>query len=101
MKKVMIPLIAAVLTVSSGLSLAAGDAAKGKIKAATCGGCHGPVGVSFNTLWPNLAGQKEGYLVKQISAFRDGKRSDPMMSSWAAKLTDEDIANLAAFYSGL
>ncbi|MFT5691478.1 MAG: cytochrome c553 [Oceanicoccus sp.] len=101
MKKVFIPLIAAVLTVSSGFSLAAGDAAKGKSKAGTCVGCHGPAGLSFNTMWPNLAGQKEGYLAKQITAFRDGKRSDPMMSSFAAKLSDEDIANLAAYYSSL
>lgn len=101
MKKVLIPLIAAVLIVSSGLSLAAGDAAKGKTKSATCAACHGPAGLSFNTLWPNLAGQKEGYLIKQIAAFRDGVRNDPMMSAMVKSLSDEDIANLAAYYTGL
>ncbi len=101
MKKVLIPLVAAALAVSSGFSFAAGDAAKGKAKAATCAGCHGPAGMSFNTLWPNLAGQKEGYLIKQIAAFRDGVRNDPMMASMVKSLSDEDIANLAAYYAGL
>jgi cytochrome c553 len=52
-------------------------------------------------MWPNLAGQKEGYLVKQIKAFRDGVRSDPMMSPMAKPLTDADIDNLAAYFSSL
>jgi cytochrome c553 len=52
-------------------------------------------------IWPNLAGQKPGYLVKQMKAFRDGGRKDPMMSPMAAALTDDDIDNLAAYFSGL
>lgn len=79
----------------------AGDAAAGKAKAAGCAACHGAEGVSAMDIWPNLAGQKPGYLVKQIKAFRDGGRKDPMMSPMAAALTDEDIDNLAAYYSGL
>ncbi len=79
----------------------AGDAAAGKAKAALCAACHGPEGVSGNDIWPNLAGQKPGYLIKQIKAFRDGSRKDPMMSPMAASLTDEDIDNLAAHFSGL
>ncbi len=79
----------------------AGDAAAGKAKASLCAACHGAEGVSTNDLWPNLAGQKPGYLVKQMKAFRDGARKDPMMSPMAAALTDEDIDNLAAYYSGL
>jgi len=81
--------------------LLAGDAAAGKAKSATCAGCHGPEGVSLNDLWPNLAGQKEGYLMAQIKAFRDGQRSNPMMSPMAAPLSDADIADLAAYYSSL
>ncbi|AZZ93286.1 c-type cytochrome [Hahella sp. KA22] len=84
----------------SGNALA-GDPAVGKTKAATCAGCHGAEGVSNNGVWPNLAGQKEGYLVKQLKDFRDGKRNDPMMSSMAKPLSDDDIANLAAYYSQL
>jgi cytochrome c553 len=79
----------------------AGDAAAGKSKAATCGACHGMNGISPNDLWPNLAGQKEGYLVAQMKGFRDGQRANPMMAPMAAALSDTDIADLAAYYSSL
>jgi len=79
--------------------LAAGDAAAGQARSALCAACHGADGHSPNDLWPNLAGQKPGYLVKQMKAFRDDTRSDPMMSPMSKPLTDEDIDNLAAFYS--
>lgn len=79
----------------------AGDAAAGKVRAAACAACHGANGVSSNDLWPNLAGQKEGYLVSQITAFRDGGRKNPMMSPMAAGLSDADIANLSAYYASL
>jgi len=93
-------LFLAVLPGLTGQTLA-GDAAAGKVRAASCAGCHGPEGVSNNPMWPNLAGQKEGYLVKQIKAFRDGVREDPMMTPMAAPLTDADIENLAAYFSTL
>lgn len=80
---------------------AAGDPEAGKAKAATCMACHGVNGVSPNEMWPNLAGQKEAYLVKQITAFRDGTRQDPMMAPMVQPLSDEDIKNLAAYYSSL
>jgi cytochrome c553 len=79
----------------------AGDAAAGKSKAMTCMACHGAAGISPNDIWPNLAGQKEGYLVKQITAFRDGVRVDPMMAPMVRSLSDDDIANLATYFSGL
>ncbi len=80
---------------------AAGDPEAGKTKSAVCVACHGPVGVSPNELWPNLAGQKEAYLIKQITAFRDGTRTDPMMAPMAKPLSDQDIADLAAYFSSL
>jgi len=79
----------------------AGDAAAGKIRAASCAACHGANGISSNDLWPNLAGQKEAYLVSQIKAFRDGDRKNPMMSPMAAGLSDADIDNLSAYYASL
>ena len=79
---------------------AAGDAEAGKAKAATCAACHGPTGISGNPLWPNLAGQKEAYLVKQIKAFKDGDRTDPTMAPMVAALSDTDIDDLAAFFAG-
>ena len=80
-------------------SALAGDASAGKAKAAMCASCHGATGISISPIWPNLAGQKEQYLVKQIKAFRDGTRQDPMMAPMVAALSDADIDNLAAYYS--
>ena len=77
----------------------AGDAAAGKAKSAMCASCHGADGIGLTPLYPNLAGQKEAYLVKQMTAFRDGTRKDPLMAPMAMGLTDEDIANLAAYYA--
>ena len=82
-------------------TVSAGDAAAGKIKSATCAACHGANGISPNDMWPNLAGQKEGYLAAQLKLFRDGGRANPMMAPMAAPLSDEDIANLAAYYASL
>ena len=79
----------------------AGDVEAGKAKAVLCAACHGPEGISMTDIWPNLAGQKEGYLKKQIKAFRDGDRIDPSMQPMVANLSDEDIDNLAAFYNSL
>ena len=94
------------LIVTAGLFLsctayAAGDIEAGKAKSMICAACHGANGISTNDIWPNLAGQKKGYLVKQIKAFRDGSRVDPSMAPMVKSLTDEDIANLAAYYSSL
>ena len=100
MKKTIFAVLVCLFSLQSGLSLA-GDAAAGKAKAATCAGCHGPEGISLNDLWPNLAGQKEGYLIAQIKAFRDGQRSNPMMTPMVAPLSDTDIEDLAAYYSSL
>lgn len=78
-----------------------GDAKKGATKVNTCAACHGQKGVSSNDLWPNLAGQKFGYLVKQIKDFKSGARKDPLMSPQAAIIKDEDIADIAAYFSSL
>ena len=101
MKKLASVITMGIVLGLSGAALAAGDAAAGKAKAATCAGCHGAEGLSNNPMWPNLKGQKEAYLIKQMKAFRDGIRTDPMMSPMAKPLTDADIDNLAAYYSSL
>ena len=99
-KKVASVMISTVLLAMSG-SVIADDADAGKDKAVSCAGCHGANGISSNPLWPNLAGQKDGYLAKQMKAFRDGTRNDPMMSPISMPLSDADIDNIAAYYSGL
>jgi cytochrome c553 len=96
-KKVMIAF--AVMVSVSGSAFAGGDAAAGKGKSAACVACHGPSGVSTSDLWPNLAGQKQAYIMKQLKAFREGTRTDPLMSGMAKPLSDEDIENLAAYFS--
>lgn len=99
---VQVKLITALMLLSAGsLAVAAGNPTAGETKSLACHACHGPDGVSINDLWPNLAGQKRGYLEKQLKAFRDGSRQDPVMAIFAKPLSDEDIADIAAFYSGL
>ena len=100
MKKITGVIVMSTLLGLSGPVLA-GDAEAGKTRAAACAGCHGAAGISSNPLWPNLAGQQPGYLVKQLRAFRDGARTDPMMSPMAMPLSDADIDNLAAYYNSL
>jgi len=97
MKSVFFALLTSLFFAST--SAMAADAAAGKAKSAVCAACHGPTGVSANPMWPNLAGQQEQYLAKQIKAFRDGDRKDPMMSPMAMGLSDDDVANLAAYYA--
>lgn len=80
---------------------AAGNAEDGAAKAAVCAACHGPAGISSNPLWPNLAGQQEAYLAKQIKAFRDGSRTELTMTAFVANLTDQDADDLAAHFAGL
>ena len=101
MKKVFVAVAGSVLLLSASVSMAGGDAAAGKAKSSTCVACHGAAGISANPMWPNLAGQKDAYLAKQMKAFRDGTRTDPVMSPMAKPLSDDDIANLAAYFSGL
>ena len=78
----------------------AGDAAAGEKKTATCMACHGKDGVAIAPIYPNLAGQNEQYLVKALKAYKSGARDDPMMKPMVASLSDADIENLAAYYSG-
>ena len=101
MKKQIVALITASALITSVNALAAGDAAAGKIKAAACAACHSADGISKVPTFPNLKGQKDAYLVKQLKAFRDGKRKDPSMNGLAKPLTDADIDNLAAYFSTL
>ena len=101
MKRQILAVLSALALASAAGVATAGDAAAGRAKAATCAGCHGANGISVVPTYPNLAGQKEAYLVKQMKAFKDGTRTDPTMNAMAKPLNDADIANLAAFYASL
>lgn len=93
--------ISAALMMLTVTNTMAADINAGKKKATSCAACHGANGISNNDIWPNLAGQKKGYLIKALKDFRDGKRNDPAMSPMAKPLSNEDIENLAAYYSSL
>ncbi len=78
---------------------AKGIAAAGKEKAAVCEACHGLEGKSVDPTYPNLAGQHEDYLQKALADYRAGRRNNAIMAGFAGPLTDQDIKDLAAWYS--
>lgn len=84
-----------------GLALpaSAADIVAGKAASEVCAACHGANGVSVSDDIPNLAGQKARYLEGQLQAFKGGKRKNELMNAIASQLGDEEIANLAAFFS--
>ena len=79
----------------------AGDPEAGKAKSLTCAACHGGKGISPVESYPNLAGQKEQYLIAQMTAYRDGTRENAQMTPMVSGLSDEDIANIAAYYASM
>ncbi|GLS85003.1 c-type cytochrome [Paraferrimonas haliotis] len=104
MKKLALTL--SVIAAMSAPVMAAGDAEAGKTKSAVCAACHGPDGNSPINMYPKIAGQQEAYLNKQLTEFRlAGKtggaqgRMDPIMLGMAMNLSDQDIADLSAFYA--
>lgn len=79
---------------------AAGDADKGSVIAnQVCLACHAADGNSTIALYPKLAGQHPEYIAKQLHNFKSGERKDPVMSGMAASLSEEDMANLGAYYA--
>ena len=100
-------MIKQLLTVSISLALsgavsfvhAEGNAKEGKTQAASCAGCHGEDGNSMVATFPKLAGQHELYLIKQLQAFKDGKRNAPMMAPLALGLTKTAIENMIVLFS--
>jgi len=92
--------IASSLVMVSLQSFAEGDAAAGQAKSAICAACHGAEGNSVVPNWPKLAGQHEQYLVRQVSLIKAGTRPVPEMVAIVPALSDQDIEDLAAWFSG-
>ena len=95
-------LLVAVFGLVLGLNtpaMAAGDAAAGEAKAAACFGCHMPDGNSVVDQFPKLAGQHEKYSTKQMSEFKSMKRKNDIMLGMAAALSDQDMADLGAYFA--
>ena len=83
-------------------SFISGDANKGSKLVETCAACHGADGNSISTDWPKLSGQNQKYLYEQLKYFRDGNRMNVLMMSvtpYLQTLSDEDLKDIAAFYS--
>ena len=77
-----------------------GDAAAGEAKAVTCGACHGADGNSLSPGFPKLAGLGDKYLLKQMQDIRDGTRPVAVMAGQVDNMSDQDLADIAAFYDG-
>ena len=77
----------------------AGKADKGQQLAQACAGCHGDKGISPSPTYPSLAGQLPTYLFKQLQDYKNGQREDPMMGGIAKGLSEQDAADLAAWFA--
>ena len=92
-------LTSAVVQAADSAAAYAGNLDQGKAKSAVCAGCHGSDGNSAVADYPKLAGQHATYLESTLKAYRDGSRANAIMAGFAAALSDEDIADLAAYFS--
>lgn len=79
---------------------AAGNAAAGKSKVAACAGCHGANGEGKNNN-PALAGKSEAELAQALNEYKSGKRTNAVMKTFAAKLSEQDVADVSAYYAAL
>jgi cytochrome c553 len=92
-------LFGALLVCVSGALANDADIEAGRAKSAACIQCHGVNGNSTNGRFPVLAGQTATYIYFQLHDFKEGRRTNPTMSAIAAGLSDEEIINLAVFFS--
>ena len=87
----------------AGKPLVSSGKAQGAVPQAAqlCVSCHGQDGVAIAPIYPSLAGQHQDYLVRALNEYKHGGRKNPVMKGFAANLKDEDIAQIAAYFSGL
>jgi cytochrome c553 len=94
---------ALVVPMAAAQGTAAGNATQGREKTQKCQGCHGIEGwrTAFPEVYrvPRIGGQHEAYLVKALQEYKSGERSHPSMRGIAASLSDQDMADLAAYYA--
>ena len=95
----LLRLTASLLAIISVQAYAGGDASAGQAKSAICAACHGMDGNSVVPNWPKLAGQHEQYLNRQLVLIKAGKRPVPEMMGITPGLSDQDMADLAAYYA--
>lgn len=92
------PTLALILAVVAAPALAAPELTKPE-KAGTCAACHGEAGVSASGIYPTLAGQYSNYLEHSLKDYRSGSRKNAIMGAQAANLSDEEIKQLAHWFS--
>jgi cytochrome c553 len=100
MNKLVLGLIFTASLCFNQIASAEGNAAAGKSKAAVCAACHGADGNSPSDAYPKLAGQGEAYLLKQLMNFKSGERENAFMAPMVAPLSEQDMADLAAYFAG-
>lgn len=100
MKRMLVTAAVLALFGTFGAAHAAGDVAAGKAKAAACAGCHGANGEGKGT-YPALAGKSEAQIVQALQEYKSGKRNNAIMKTFAGPLSDQDTANVAAYYASL
>jgi len=93
--------LAAILALVTLDAQAAGDPEAGKAKSAACSICHGSDGKAQIPMYPRLAGQNLQYLTYALKAYRSGARRHEVMAVMARPLSDQDIADLAAWYASI
>lgn len=100
MKSIIFLLTLAITSVNFAFAAQA-NIETGKTKAGMCLACHGVLGISGSEDFPNLAGQHADYITKQLKAFKSDERKDPVMSSMAMGLSEQDMVNIAGYFSSL
>ncbi|MCK5894300.1 MAG: cytochrome c4 [Endozoicomonadaceae bacterium] len=98
MKKIILSFVW-LFGVSSAVLAGSGDPQAGKEKTTICAACHGPTGDSPAPTFPKLGGQGEGYLIKQMQDMKSGERKVLEMTGFVENLSDQDIADISAFYA--
>jgi cytochrome c553 len=94
--------ISILLSFFSSAAIAAGDVAAGQAQAVTCAACHGQDGATaIDPTYPNLAGQNEVYLTRQLQMFQSGERNVALMSAQLIGKSEQDLADLGAYYASL
>ncbi len=101
MPKSLLLLLLVILLPVPGGALASGDVSAGERKAQTCVRCHGTGGISTNPRVPPLAGLPAEHFIEQMYRFRSGERRSTPMRDVTRRLSDEDIADLAAWFESL
>jgi len=99
MKQLTKMVFAVMLIAVSASVFASGNIEAGKEKSTACAACHGVDGVSASPMFPTIAGQHADYMLHALKGYKSGKRNNPVMQGTVATLTDEDMADLAAYFA--